>query len=782
MTAETCAYHARRQATSSCVSCGRPLCRDCMRQTAVGFKCADCTGPAPKPRSAARSRNWPWVAGLAGAALAALAATAFLIDGGTAPSGSAGPVAEMRHLEVSFQGAAGYEMAAVVDVPGGTGPHPAVVVVPGLGATTRDGVVVDEGVVDALYRDLADALVEEGILVLRYDRRGTGHNAAPPGEITFEQETEDAVRAVAHVRGRSDVDPQAVGLVGHGGGGIVGLRIADHALDLDAMALVNTPGRPLGEVLVGEFMAIGDEAHMEGGRQLDAAIQLLLETGEVPEVENGMAAAVFRLGDARYLRELFAFEPAEAATRVVSPVLLVHGEEHSSVLDRDVEALEEALHQAPEVEAMHVVGVGDTLARETEEEAAATPAPDATEHGGQMHGMEPATTLERDHQALRRIAAWMAARLTAGDAIHPSPAPDVTGGTAAGWSETAGAPLEPRTAPAVAWSGEELLLWGGAVCTGACTPETAQPVGDGAAYDPVTDTWRALPQAPLTPRFDTTGATRTWAGFMVVWGGDGGDGYLGDGALYDPASDAWRPMADGPLAPRSSASSTWTGSEILIWGGTGPDGRFADGAAYDPAADSWRSMAAGPLGPRLGPAAAWTGEELVVWGGAADAQAGEVYGDGAAYDPATDTWRELAQAPLTPRRPFRSAWTGRELLVFGGEAGDQEFTDGAAYDPASDSWRPLASSPVVTRRGATTVWTGTELIVGGGFSGGEQQQDGAVYDPAEDRWRPLGSWQAPINATSWWTGDEVLLWGGLVPRAGGGFETVGIGLRFDPDA
>jgi hypothetical protein len=36
-----CYRHPRRETRVSCATCGRPICTECMRQTAVGIKCPD---------------------------------------------------------------------------------------------------------------------------------------------------------------------------------------------------------------------------------------------------------------------------------------------------------------------------------------------------------------------------------------------------------------------------------------------------------------------------------------------------------------------------------------------------------------------------------------------------------------------------------------------------------------------------------------------------------------------------------------------------------------------
>jgi len=187
--------------------------------------------------------------------------------------------------------------------------------------------------------------------------------------------------------------------------------------------------------------------------------------------------------------------------------------------------------------------------------------------------------------------------------------------------------------------------------------------------------------------------------------------------------------------------------------------------AYDPATDSWRELAAPPVERRQQAASVWTGTEWIVWGGTTGDRE---FDDGAAYDPTSDTWRPLADSPLSPRR-VRGAWTGTELIVVAGSTGGEPVTgngefahaDGAAYDPATDTWRALTSGPA--HPGFVPMWTGSQLITiakGHAF----------VYDVASDRWidpccvgeSGAGGVGAPV-----WTGSAVLLIGSSDPTVGG---------------
>lgn len=129
----------------------------------------------------------------------------------------------------------------------------------------------------------------------------------------------------------------------------------------------------------------------------------------------------------------------------------------------------------------------------------------------------------------------------------------------------------------------------------------------------------------------------------------------------------------------------------------GDPGGTAPTVASPPAgAAEWRETADAPLSPRHGAAVGWTGDEVVIVGGDTEtpcppgadcAYTPQPSGEAAAYDPATDTWRELPDTP-EPVIDAQAWWTGDDLIVVGG---GHTF----ALDPASDAWRRLGDSPDV---------------------------------------------------------------------------------------
>ena len=235
----------------------------------------------------------------------------------------------------------------------------------------------------------------------------------------------------------------------------------------------------------------------------------------------------------------------------------------------------------------------------------------------------------------------------------------------------------------------------------------------------------------------------------------------------------WQAMAPGPLSPREDAAAVWSGTEMLVWGGRVRDRLDAlrDGAAYEPLGDRWRALPRSPLSARGSPAAAWTGRELVLWGGAGDQpevdEGREVLGiplaDGAAYDPATNRWRELAPSPLSARRDAQAVVIDGQVVIWGGTTflGGHHFTDGAIYDPNDDTWRMLPPSPLEGREDTdikVVSVAGGVFIVASTFRGIAV----ATYDPATDSWdsgfgSPPLRGDLPIAAVG--IEDAVVIWG-----------------------
>ena len=246
------------------------------------------------------------------------------------------------------------------------------------------------------------------------------------------------------------------------------------------------------------------------------------------------------------------------------------------------------------------------------------------------------------------------------------------------------------------------------------------------------DSWKPTMQL-LDPRYFHTAV---WTGTeMIVWGGSNAVGtYYNDGSRYNPATDTYTLVASlGAPSAREAHVAVWTGKEMVIFGGTGD----TTGGKYDPVTDTWKATstirrADGPAirgrrvdrerNDRLGrPVFLWRGE----------------YRRSLQPDRRT-RGQPLPPVALAPRAYMPAVWTGSEMIVWGGGNNQigQVYNDGARYNPTTNTWNLTNPTGAASARyWHTAVWTGSEMIVWGGFQA-VFDQSGGRYNPATDTWTP----------------------------------------------
>jgi len=334
---------------------------------------------------------------------------------------------------------------------------------------------------------------------------------------------------------------------------------------------------------------------------------------------------------------------------------------------------------------------------------------------------------------------------------------------APGWSSGAtGGQPSPRYGHTAVWDGQEMIIWGG---TTEVSPLTY--AASGAMYNPAYDLWAPLPDlgAPSARSYHTA----IWTGAqMLVWGGFSGAGYLNTGGNYQRTNQSWSSISltNAPTG-RIGHVAVWTGSRMVIWGGENNSGLLNDGAVYDPAADQWTPLSLpNPPEARAGATAVWASDRMLVWGGSG---ASGSLSSGAQLlcgnNGIPSQWVAMAggNAPA-PREAHTAIWTGKNLLVWGGESGGAALGDGGAYDPGADAWAslPIQNAPVA-RFNHTAVWSGQEMLILGGTGALADLGSSSAYNPATGQWRALSNSGNPLvrtQTTGVWSGAEALVFGG----------------------
>jgi pimeloyl-ACP methyl ester carboxylesterase len=266
--------------------------------------------------------------------------------------------------------ATGFNLAASVSKPANaTGSLPAIVLVGGVSAADRDGVVNGVPVIG----QLAATLVESGFLVVRYDRRGVGQSGGRAETATLNDYAED-VRAVLTwlEKRRKDVDEERIALVGHGDGAWIALRVADRDDRVGAVALLEA-GSVTGAELVLEQQrelltrSNASPADQQAKIELQQRINAATLKGSGWE---GIPDTLRSAAETPWFQSYLAFDPGRVLRDVHQPLLIVRASGASGIGAHHAERLAEIARARKRKVAVEVVddvkAIGGWLAKNLE--------------------------------------------------------------------------------------------------------------------------------------------------------------------------------------------------------------------------------------------------------------------------------------------------------------------------------------------------------------------------------------------------------------------------------
>ncbi len=352
-----------------------------------------------------------------------------------------------------------------------------------------------------------------------------------------------------------------------------------------------------------------------------------------------------------------------------------------------------------------------------------------------------------------------------GSCDHPCFGSCVAGTCADAWEPTPwkNAPIARANHVAV-WTGSKMIVWGGETPGG--------NTNTGGMLEVAGYKWEATStsNAP-TARRD---AKAVWTGTsMVVWGGNNGS-TLNTGSVFNPVNNTWTAMTiDNAPSARDRHTMVWTGTKVLVWGGyDGNANSLGDGASYDINTNTWETIPStgSPPTARFDHSAVWTGTDMIIFGGYGfNGMVQSYLGDGGEYDPASAglAWILVKDGQPPARARHGSAWTGTEMIIWGGEDIGGLAPSGARYKPKIE-WSAITSeSAPELRQHHSHVWIAPRLIVWGGQNlAGTPLDSGALYDPVTNSWGktpiPLGpaarTQHSTVNASG-----KMIVFGGRTP-------------------
>ena len=263
---------------------------------------------------------------------------------------SAPPVAEDASFSEREVMVGGDDRAlpATLALPKGDGSFPAVVLVHGSGPHDRDETIGP----NKPFLDIARGLAAQGIAVLRYEKR----TKARPQDFASgmfgvdEETTNDAVQAVATLRGIDGIDPKRVFVLGHSQGGMMAPRIAAVSGHVAGLVLLAAPARSLLDIVIEQNRRL---AVLDDGKTSDAerdAITAIIQQVRITRDAATDPATKTVMGlPAGYWRSIDSVDPVAEARSVGLPMLVLQGARDIQVVDADWQGWRGAFHADPQV-------------------------------------------------------------------------------------------------------------------------------------------------------------------------------------------------------------------------------------------------------------------------------------------------------------------------------------------------------------------------------------------------------------------------------------------------
>lgn len=275
-----------------------------------------------------------------------------------------------REEEVGYQNGK-IRLAGTLTIPDGEGPFPAVVLITGSGAQNRN----EELLGHRPFLVLADHLTRAGIAVLRVDDRGVGGSSGNVRDATTADFAGDVLAGVRFLKEHAGIAGEAIGVLGHSEGGLVGPLAASRSSDIAFVVMLAGTGVTGAEILLaqGELIARSggaSEAQIAQTLALQKRTFALLRSGKdsttiqaeidatAHELQAGLSESE-RQGVAQqsegslreyltpWFRFFISYDPRIALRSVTVPVLALNGELDLQVpADQNLPEIEKALREA----------------------------------------------------------------------------------------------------------------------------------------------------------------------------------------------------------------------------------------------------------------------------------------------------------------------------------------------------------------------------------------------------------------------------------------------------
>jgi uncharacterized protein len=257
-----------------------------------------------------------------------------------APLRTARRVEIERHEDVRFPSGS-LQLAGTLIRPNTSGRHPAVILVHGSGAQTRESIL-----------PFARFLIRHGMAVLGYDKRGAGASTGDWNTASFDDLAGDAVAAFEYLKTRADIDATQIGLLGVSQAGWIMPLAANRATGMAFLISVSGAGIPAAETTIDQMQHELTTTGMPPAavEQVVAITKLQHHFARTGEGWDDYAAMRGRLAARmgpppessypsspdhpyfQFIRRLYFYDPAPTLRRLLVPTLALFGELDNNIV------------------------------------------------------------------------------------------------------------------------------------------------------------------------------------------------------------------------------------------------------------------------------------------------------------------------------------------------------------------------------------------------------------------------------------------------------------------
>ncbi|MED3551706.1 alpha/beta hydrolase family protein [Cytobacillus praedii] len=232
-----------------------------------------------------------------------------------------------------------YSLSGTLTIPIDSNPaFPAILIISGSGKGDRDGNLKKMKM--NIYKDLADFLTLKGFVTLRYDKRGTSKSGGNFLETGLTDLIDDAVECIKFLRSHPKVDNNKIIILGHSEGALIAPAVFKK-ISVSGLILLAGAAEPSKELLPRQNELAYAELNRKTGikgwliRTFKITEKARKQNSKIINKIIHSDKEVMRLKgvklNAKWLREIYAYNVCEYLAEVSCPVLAITGEKDIQV-------------------------------------------------------------------------------------------------------------------------------------------------------------------------------------------------------------------------------------------------------------------------------------------------------------------------------------------------------------------------------------------------------------------------------------------------------------------